>query len=481
MSNAHSAHRQPGVPEALAVTVVISVLLYIGIGIWHAPTTVVLLLAAATAAVYAVTMLSWRWDDLQSAIVSSIGTIIPALLILLTVGALIGVWMQSGTVPIMIYYGLKFLPPKIFLVAVALVSCIVSVATGTSWGTLGTVGVAFMGIAAGMGIPLPLAAGAVVVGAFFGDKMSPLSDTTNLAAAVSEVDLFDHVKHMLWTTGPALLISLVLFWILGARYGGSQVDTSRINEILTTLSSSFHLTPLLLIPPAVVILLVVLRKPVLPALVIGTVLAGLFAVTVQGSSIADVLSVMNKGFVASTGNKFVDNLVSRGGINSMVGTMVLCMAAVILGAVLRHTGILAALLEAVVRVVRSSGSLILTTMVVNMGIVLFTGSTYVSMSLAGPMLGPLYDRLGLHRMNLSRTLEDTGTVFVPLVPWSITGVFTANTLGVEVLAYAPYAFMCYLSMVFALIYGFTGYGIARASSGRAQDTLTGGKAVAVAR
>ncbi len=456
--------KNPSIREAAILVGALCVFLLIGITQWKAPTAVLLIVCAAVAAAYGVAKLRHPWDKLQDGIVAGITTVIPSILILLTVGALIGTWMQSGTVPLMIYYGLKFLPPSFFLVAVVLIGALVSVATGTSWGTVGTVGVAFMGISAGLGIPVYITAGAVVVGAFFGDKMSPLSDTTNLAAAVSGTDLFAHIKHMLLTTGPAMLISLAIFAVIGVRYGGSSLDLAQIEMVNETLQTTFNLNPLLLLPPVLVIYLVVRKKPVLPVLLIGTLLAGFLGMLLQGLRFQEVLGVMNSGFSISTGDAFVDSLLNRGGMMSMTGTTVLVIAAVTFGSILRHSGILEALLAGATRFVRGTGSLIATTVVANAGVALLTGSCYVSMSLIGPLFAPMYDRFGLGRQNLSRTLEDTGTVIVPLLPWSITGVFVADTLGVPVVQYLPFAFMCYLSVVFSLIYGYTGKGLVYNSS-----------------
>lgn len=448
--------RTPSTKEALLLVLALGLFLLVGITIWKAPTSVLLIVSAAVAAIYAMVRLGYEWNLIQEGIVSSISTVIPSILILLTVGALIGTWMQSGTVPLMIYYGLKFLPPHFFLVAVILIGSLVSVATGTSWGTVGTVGVAFMGISAGLGIPAYITAGAIVVGAFFGDKMSPLSDTTNLAAAVSGAGLFEHIKHMIYTTGPAMLISLVIFGFIGWGYGNNGLDTARIELVNQTLQNSFNLNFLLLLPPALVIYLVIKRKPVLPVLFLGALLAGFMGMIFQGVSFPQVLGVMNSGFSVSTGEAFVDKLLNRGGLMSMTGTTVLVLAAVTFGGVMRHTGILSAILAGMTKFVRGTGSLILSTAVANGAVALMTGSCYVSMSVIGPLFAPLYDRFNLARQNLSRTLEDTGTVIVPLLPWSITGVFVADTLGVPVSQYLPFAFMCYLSGIFSIIYGFTG-------------------------
>jgi len=460
------------VTRALAILIPVVAWILFGLRNLKAPTSIVLTVAAGLTAALAI-LLGSQWKDIENGIYSSVRSVVPAILILLLVGMLIGVWVLSGTVPAMTYYGLKFLPPSLFLVAATLLCCLISLGTGTSWGTLSTVGIALLGIGGGLGIPLPAVVGAIVVGAFFGDKISPLSDTTNLAAAVTDTDLFQHIKHMMLTTLPALVISLVVFAFLGAHYANSAVDTAAVSAFQDALASKFVISPLMLIPPILVIALILMKKPVLPALFIGIAAGGVLAVLSQNQTLASVFLTMNRGFVGNTGHKAVDSLLNRGGLSSMLGTTALIIAASSFGGSMRGSGVLDALVEALGGFIKSSGSLVLTTALANVGIVLLTGSCYVSMSVLGPVFTPLYKRLGIGTETLSRTLEDTGTVVVPLIPWSITGIFVADTLGVPVMSYFPYAIMCYMSGVFAIAYGYLGKGIARSSASPTPTTIAG--------
>ena len=454
--------RRTPVQRALMILIPVVVWILYGLRTLKAPTSIVLTVAAGFTAALAL-FLGSEWKDIENGIYSSVRSVVPAILILLLVGMLIGVWILSGTVPAMTYYGLQFLPPSFFLVAATLLCCLISLGTGTSWGTISTVGIALLGIGGGLGIPLPAVVGAIVVGAFFGDKMSPLSDTTNLAAAVTDTDLFLHIKHMLLTTVPALLISLAVFAILGFRYASTTVDASAVELFQAALATKFVISPWMLIPPVLVIALILKKKPVLPALFIGIAAGAVLAVLAQSQTLATVFVTMNRGFVGTTGHKAVDSLLNRGGLTSMLGTTALIIAASSFGGAMRGSKVLDALVESLSGFIKNSGTLVLSTAIANLGIVLLTGSCYVSMSVLGPVFTPLYKKLGIGTETLSRTLEDTGTVVVPLIPWSITGIFVADTLGVPVLAYLPYAIMCYMSGVIAIIYGFTGKGIARTS------------------
>ena len=457
--------RRSPVHRALMTLIPVVAWILYGLRTVKAPTSIVLTVAAGLTAALAL-FLGSEWKDIEDGIYSSVRSVVPAILILLLVGMLIGVWVLSGTVPAMTYYGLKLLPPSLFLVAATLLCCLISVGTGTSWGTLSTVGIALLGIGGGLGIPLPAVVGAIVVGAFFGDKISPLSDTTNLAAAVTDTDLFLHIKHMLLTTVPALIISLVVFAVLGAQYASSNVDATAVLSFQEALAGKFVISPLMLIPPVLVIALILRKKPVLPALFIGIAAGAALAMLSQSQTWATVLLTMNRGFVGTSGHAAVDSLLNRGGLSSMLGTTALIIAASSFGGAMRGSGVLDALVESLSGFIKNSGSLVLSTAIANLAIVLLTGSCYVSMSVLGPVFTPLYKKLGIGTETLSRTLEDTGTVVVPLIPWSITGIFVADTLGVPVLSYLPYAIMCYMSGIIAIIYGFVGKGIAR----RALDT-----------
>ena len=277
-----------------------------------------LILGALIAAIVAVTRLGYTWKEVENGIVSTISDTMQAILILAIIGMIIGTWILGGIVPTLIYYGLQILSPGFFLIAACLLCSIVSLATGSSWTTAGTVGIALMGVAAGLGVNPGAAAGAIISGAYFGDKMSPLSDTTNLAPAMAGADLFDHVRHMVYTTGVSLAIALIGFGILGAGYAGKELDTSAINEILTLMSENFNINPLLLVVPIIVIVMVARKVPAIPGLFIGTLLGGLAAMIFQGADFAGVMDAMQNGVVSETGNEMLDSLLSGGGYQSMM-------------------------------------------------------------------------------------------------------------------------------------------------------------------
>ncbi|MGI6698146.1 MAG: Na+/H+ antiporter NhaC [Clostridia bacterium] len=447
--------RQISFGEVLFVLLFLIVSLMATIMLFGGDPHMPILVTAAVASIVAIRA-GYKWDDIQDGIIDGIKMSMQAILILMIVGMLIGVWILAGVVPTMIYYGLKILSPGIFLVATCLICCIVSLATGSSWTTAGTVGVALMGVGMGLGMPLPMVAGAIISGAYFGDKMSPLSDTTNLAPAMAGSDLFDHVKHMIYTTGPSLIIALILYGILGARYAGKELDVAQINQLLDGLAGQFAINPLLFIPPIVVILMVVFKVPAIPGLIGGVVLGGIFAAIFQGAGMSAIIEASHYGFVSETGIVEIDDLLSRGGLDSMMWTVSLIMIAMSFGGVLERTGMLNALLEKVLRVVNSTGSLVLATVLSCFFINLTSGDQYMSLVVPGRMFKNAYAERGLHPKNLSRVLEDAGTLSSPLIPWNTCGAFMLSTLAVHPFAYLPYAFLNLLNPIVSVFYGYTG-------------------------
>ncbi|MDP3719240.1 MAG: Na+/H+ antiporter NhaC [Acidobacteriota bacterium] len=414
------------------------------------------------------------WKDIEKGIVHGISLALGAVLILLTVGALIGSWILSGTVPTMIYYGLMLLSPTIFLPSACLLCCFVSLATGSSWTTAGTVGVALIGIAMAQGINPGLAAGAVISGAYFGDKMSPLSDTTNLAPAVAGTDLFTHIRHMLWTTMPSLVLAVILYVVMGLTITPPQ-DTAQVNAIMDALAGTFVVGPHLLIPVAIVLALVVGRMPAFPALLIGSLVGCLFAVVFQPQVVTSYAASPDlpawaalvkgawmslfDGFKLESPNAALNDLLSRGGMANMLNTVWLILMAMTFGAVMEATGMLQQIAAGILSMVRGTGSLVTATLVTTFGMNIIASDQYMAIVLPGRMFRAEYARRGLHPKNLSRALEDAGTMTSPLVPWNTCGAFMATTLGVATFAYAPYAFFNLISPVVSAIYGFTGFTI----------------------
>ncbi|KXZ40792.1 Na+:H+ antiporter, NhaC family [Alkalithermobacter thermoalcaliphilus JW-YL-7 = DSM 7308] len=400
--------------------------------------------------------LGYSWNELEEGIFKTINMAMQSILILMVVGTIIGTWILSGVVPTMIFYGLQILSPGIFLVATTLICSIVSLSTGSSWTTAGTVGIALLGVGQGLGIPLPIVAGAIISGAYFGDKMSPLSDTTNLAPAMSGASLFEHIRHMIYSTGPSLLISLILYGIVGAKYAGKSLDSNSINEILTALSSNFYISPIMLIPPILVIIIVILKVPALPGLIVGTVAGGLFAFLFQGSSLGEIIDAAHYGFVADTGIQTVDDLLSQGGLDNMMWTVSLILCALTLGGILEKTGMLEVIAESILKLARGTGSLVLVTVFSCIFVNLVTGEQYLAIVIPGRMYKDAYAKKGLHPKNLSRALEDSGTLTSPLIPWNTCGAYMYATLGISPFAYLPFAFLNLINPLISIFYGFTG-------------------------
>lgn len=423
------------------------------------------------------------WDNIGKGVVNSISQAMGAIFILLAVGALIGTWVMSGTVTTMIYYGLKILRPEIFYPAVVIVCAIIAGSIGSSWTTVGTIGVGMIGIAQGMDMSVNITAGAIVSGAYFGDKLSPLSDTTNLAPAVSGSDLYTHIKHMLWTTLPSITISLILFTIIGLS-STAEGNLLIKDQTMATIEANFTTSWWLLMPIPVVLALAIFKMRPFPTILIGALVGGIFAVIFQADQIiqfvdrvdlsrplvmiAGVWKAMYMGFTTTTGTETFDELVNRGGMNSMLDVIWLILSALMFGGVMEETGLLKKLVQALLKMVHGTGSLIATTVFTCVGINIIASDQYMSIVLPGRMFKMEYERRGLAPENLSRTLEDSGTITSPLIPWNTCGAYMAGTLGVATFAYLPFAFFNLLNPLLALILGFTGISIKKIDKSKDQ-------------
>ena len=401
-------------------------------------------------------LLAWfrgyKWKSMEDGLFHVVYLGLQSIAILITVGMIIGTWMLSGTVPVMIYYGLMVINPTFFLLAAMIICSVVSVSLGTSWGTVGTVGIALVGIGQGLGVPMPITGGAIVSGAYFGDKMSPLSDTTNLAPAVTGTNLFKHIKNMTATAVPAMLIAGVIYFFLGLQFAGDSMVAENITKINNTLAETFNLNPLLLLPAVLVIILAVLQFPALPVLFSGVVAGALVAFIGQGASIKEIFSVMQSGFVSETGMETVDSLLSKGGIQSMMWVISLLLIALGFGGILERTRSLEVMLHSMVKFVKSRFGLVTSSTLSAVGTNIITGDPYLAIALPGRMFGPAYRGRKLSSLNLSRSLEEGGTLINPLIPWSAGGAFTCGALGIETLVYAPFAFACWLSPIIGIIF-----------------------------
>jgi len=457
---------------SLILMLSLSVYLF-GDGSSGGPNQIVLTAGAAIAAIIAIRQ-GRRWEDILHAIVHGISTAMGAILILLAVGALIGTWLMSGTVPALIYYGLETLNPTVFYAAACLICAIASLATGSSWTVAGTLGVALIGVAMGLGLSAPVAAGAIISGAYFGDKMSPLSDTTNLAPAVAGTDLFTHIRHMVWTTAPSFTLALILFAIVGmnADVAGGEDALARLRD---TLDATFNVTPWAMLPLAVVFYMAFKKIPPLPTILFGALLGGLTAIVLQPEStlaFADspdlptglamtkaVWIALANGYTSTTGVAEIDDLLSRGGMSSMLVTVWLILSAMAFGAVMEHAGMLERLIRSVLKAAKSTGSLIATVVLSAIGINIIAADQYIAIVLPGKMYKAEFERRQLATQNLSRAIEDAGTLTSPLVPWNTCGAYMAGTLGVATLAYLPFAFFNLINPLVSMIYGFTGFTI----------------------
>ena len=461
----------PTILEALIPVVAMLLVLFIGKGVLGFSTEPLLIIVACVAA-----FVAWRvgctWDDMLDEISQKIAKGMPAILILITVGAMVGTWMASGTIPMMIYYGVQIVSPKWLLVTAFLITCLVSIATGTSWGSVATMGVALMGIASALGVNPAATAGAVIAGSYFGDKISPLSDTTNLAPLAAGSNLYEHIGHMFWTTVPATIVSLVVYAIVGLNANTAAGATSEaVTNMMAQLDQMYDWNILILLPVILVLAGSLLKLPTIPVMILSTVVAGVEGIFMQGISLGNVLTstvsgfnvtmITRPGFDAANAAFEVTKLLNRGGMNGIMSTTLLVFCAFCFAGIMSRAGCLEVVLKAILSVAKTTGSLILATVISCITMALTTGNSYLSILIPGEMFRDAYKERGLHPKNLSRTLEDAGTVFVPLVPWSAAGAYMTATLGVETLDYLPWAILCYTGFIFAIIYGYTGIGIAK--------------------
>lgn len=472
--------KPPGLGQALIPVLVLIALLassvrLFGDGSSSGPNQIALILAAGVASLIGM-RLGYSWRELESGIVHGISLSMGAVLILFVVGSLIGTWILAGIVPTMIYYGLLLLSPGIFYAASCVICALVSLATGSSWTTASTIGIALIGVATAQNLHLGLTAGAIISGAYFGDKMSPLSDTTNLAPAMAGTDLFTHIRHMVWTTTPSIVIAVIGFAVAG--WLGTTPDEARnLEEILAALRSTFEIGPHLLLPAALVIFLVVKRVSAFPALLIGALVGGVFAMIFQPRAVLAFVGetdlpagvallkgfwmALFDGFRLESGHETLDALLTRGGMSSMLNTIWLILSAMMFGAVMEKTGMLAEIARSILSLVRGTGSLIAATLGTSIGMNVLASDQYIAIVLPGRMSRAEFTRRGLHPKNLSRALEDAGTLTSPLVPWNTCGAFMAQTLGVATLTYLPFCFFNLLNPLISAGFGFTGFTIER--------------------
>jgi Na+:H+ antiporter, NhaC family len=428
---------------------------------WKAGMHIPLMIGVIVAAIIAV-VCGWTWDEVQKMMVGGVARALPAVFILLIIGIIVGTWIGSGVIPTMIYYGLMIISPAMFVPLVALVTGIVSITLGSSFTSIATIGLAFMVIGEGLGFPPGLVAGAVISGAYFGDKLSPLSDTTNIAPVMAETDLFSHIKHMLWDTIPAFFISIILYWIVGNRILTNHiVDSNAINSIKVGLSDVFVIHPLLLLMPIFTIFLMVRRTPAIPALMSVGLLGALLAVWVQGGSVSAVVQMMQSGFSIDSGVDAVDTLLNHGGLTSMLGTIGLLIIATALGGILEETGSFEVLTRKMMSKVQTAGTLISSTILATFVIAFASGAQFLAIILPARTFVSKYKSMNIDTKNLSRCVEAAGTVGINLVPWSVPVVFAVSVLGVSPGEFIPYTFFAFLVPLINVLFGFTGWTITK--------------------
>lgn len=458
-----TAKRAPHMWEAvLALVILVSVMSFSLIKLGtepHIPFIIVIALTAPLAL-----RMGYSWNDLEGSIIKSLSSVLQAVIILIMVGLVIGGWIQGGVVPSLIYYGLELINPKYFIVAIFLVCCCCSLATGTSWTIVGTLGVAAMGISGGLGIPLPVTAGTVVCAAYLGDKMSPLSDSPNLHCAIVKVNIFDHIKALLWTTIPSFILSLIYVAVVGYYFSPSgDADMSSVSAILASLDQAFVISPLLLLPVLMVFVIVILKVPAIPSILFMALTGSLCAILIQGASLADAVTCLHSGYVSATGDKTVDELLTRGGMTSMMGTVALIFCAIAYGGILEGCGILKLLIETLLKYIRTTGSLITSTVLSCIVLNIVAIDNYVAAVIAGSMFRKAYIKRGLSPLNLSRCLGEGASITSPLIPWNTCGIVMFGFLGVSPVEYAPYAPLCFIPAVITMLWGYLNIGILRIS------------------
>lgn len=441
-----------GIGMLLVIVAVITMSIKMGLS-----TQPTIFIASAVAILLAL-CLGAKWNTIQKFAMDCIADCAPVVTIMILVGVLVGIWLIGGSIPSVIYYGLKFVSPKIIVPMTFVLCAITSVFTGTSYGSIATSGLAMLGVGVSMGIPPTLMAGAVISGSFFGDKMSPMSDTTNLAPAMSGTDLYSHIGAMMYTTVPATLAALVLYIIVGLKYTSGALDDSSVKLMMETMDGQFNISVICIIPMILMLVLAAFKVPSILAMGITAVVSIVFAIVTQHAAFIDVLMTAMNGFTSETGVPLVDTILTRGGIKSMVGTISIIYFTGLMAGALKACGIFQTFEELMLKVVKSSKSLIVSTLVFSYAMVAITGNQVMGIIVPGQTMGEMYDKFDINRRCLSRCLEDAGTLGAPLIPWSASFAYAFGVLGVGA-GYIPFAFLNYIVPIFSIICVVTGFGI----------------------
>tara|TARA_Y100000994_G_scaffold75036_1_gene61805 strand:- start:21685 stop:23118 length:1434 start_codon:yes stop_codon:yes gene_type:complete len=464
--------KSPTILQALFPIIFLVVLLTINVSVFgddalSGSIQIVLILSSAFASIIAFN-LGFTWLEIQKGIVKSINSSIPSILILFLVGSLAGSWLLSGIVPAFIYYGIQILNAKIFLFAACIICIVVSMATGSSWTTSATIGIALIGIGRALDISDGLVAGAILSGAYFGDKMSPLSDTTNLAPAMAGSDLISHIKYLSLTTVPSIIISLIIFIILGLNIS-DNIGSNNAEIISNSILDKFYISPILFIVPLVVIILIYNKIKAVPALFVGVILGSVFALIFQSNLVLEVSNSSSNSWKAlfsgtmislygsisiDASNEMVSKLLSSSGMFGMLDTIWLVICAMIFGGVMEKAGFLKKIISIILNKIKSTGSLISSTAGTCIFFNLTASDQYISIVVPGKMYSSIYKEKGLAPENLSRTLEDSGTVTSVLVPWNTCGAYHASVLNVATLTYLPFCFFSLISPIMTILFAY---------------------------
>ena len=452
--------REPGLPHCVlsfggVVAIVIVGLLGFGISL-HSLLIVALIWIAGNAAA-----IGHDYASIKTAMTSGIAKGLGAIYIFVLIGVLVASLLEGGTIGSLIYYGIDLLHPAVFLPAGLLLCTFMSLATGTSWGTIATAGVVLIGLGGALGIPLPIVAGMVISGASFGDKMSPVSDTTVLAAMTAETDIHAHIRSMFYTSGPTYIICLAAFSLLGLRFAGQTLSPEQLLELQAGLSGQFAIGPLALLPLLVLLTLSLKRVPAEPSMLASIATAVILAVTVQERPVVDVLNSLQGGYAANTGHEQLDSLLSRGGIQSMMWTLSLALIALALGGLLDRAGFVRVLMNGILARLRRAASLMTATIGAGLVANMSMGEAYLSIIFGGQLFKSSYKEQKLENHLMSRCLEEGATLTTPLIPWTTSGAFCMGVLGLSPLVYAPWALFNYINPILSILLAYMGFGIFR--------------------
>ncbi|MCC3859735.1 Na+/H+ antiporter NhaC [Pseudemcibacter aquimaris] len=462
-------HKLPSFWHSLVCFGGILVLIVTGVVVYRISIQVLLLLSITWASIHTM-LLGYKFSEVKNIMSDGISKALGAVYIFILIGVVVASFLASGTITTLVYYGLDFIHPAVFLPVGLILCSFMSVSVGTMVGTVATVGVILIGIGAAMGVPLPIVAGMVIAGASFGDKMSPVSDTTNMAAVATGTDLFTHIKSMLYTTVPTFVICLILFSFIGMEYAGQALDTAGIDNFKAAIADNFEVSILGFVPLIILFGMSYKKIPAEPSMMTASFVAILLALFQQGQDLLSLLSSLHGGYSAETGNADLDRLVNRGGIMGMMGTLLIALFAMALAGILDNAGYIRAMLEGILKHLKNVLSLIAATMLTGIVASIATGQSYISIVLTAQLFRDKFDKMGLKKRMLSRTIEESTTLTTPLLPWSLGGAFYSGALGVAVFDYAPWAFLNYLNVVVALIMTAMGLAIFRKEKIADQET-----------